>query len=295
MKKCVGGLVAIFMVFIFISAFAEQDMFDLQRRIVFNEKEFYVLTDEGKIIANPAGYEAHPEIKDWNDLVSLRVSWDIAAGLRSDGTVCVSIGAIEDKYIMDLVCEWYDIIQIAVAYKCVYGLTKNNEIVYAGYVSESRKRQLEESQQWGHISYITAYTDLVALTDDGHVYSTMVEDFSHLDHIIDIITNGMDYVFLKDDGTEIIYTEWEEGVGTFFTPEVEGILQITFFDFQEIAELNKNHEFIAPKYSSLSSFTDPEIVAISGSAWIDNKGKIHMDQTKFGLEDVNLPCFDLSR
>ena len=275
-------------------AYAEQDLFDLQRRIVFNENdEFYVLTDEGTVFANDAGYKAHPQIREWSNLTAIRVSWNIAVGLTRDGTVLASVIDPESAFIIDQVAQWNDVEQIAASYNCVFGLTAGNTILYAGSLDSDQQAQLENSQKWGHIKYITSHDDLFVLTDDGHVFSTKPEDFSGLDHIVDIVTEGTETVFLKDDGTIIIYTEWEPGIGTFDMPDEKDILQVTYFDNTQIAELRENHEFIVPQFSSMKSFSDPRIIAISGYAWIDNEGIIHMDQKRFGLDGVELPGFNL--
>ena len=275
-------------------AYAEQDLFDLQRRIVFNENdEFYVLTDEGTVFANDAGYTAHPETREWKDLESIRVSWNIALGLTKSGTVLASVSDPEYASVVGQVSQWHDIRQIAVGYNCAFGLTADSAIVYAGNIDPDQQARLENNAEWGNIAYITAHDYLFALTDDGHVFSTMPEDFSGLNYIVDIVTDGTETVFLKEDGTIIIYTEWEPGVGTFHIPDEGQILQVTYFDYSRIAELRENHQFVVPLYSSLESFSDPRIIAISGYAWIDNEGIIHMDQKRFGLDGVELPGFNL--
>ena len=302
MRKAISIIMILCMLlFPILSAQAEPDRADLQHRIVFvedeNDWEFYVLTDEGTVFANDTGYKLHPEIKEWKNLIAFRAETDIAVSLTKDGFVLVSVSDPELAYIIDQVRQWHDIEQIAVSYQCVYGLTAGNQIQYAGHLFSDQKASLETSASWGHIKYITAnFFHLFAITDNSHVFSTMKEDFSALDHITGIVSDGLDTFFLKDDGTCVMYTEWEEGVGTFHIPDEKDILQITFLHNGYTAKLTKNHEVIyptviSPVYIPLTSFTDPSVVAISGYAWVDNEGVIHMDQGFFGLENVELPRF----
>ena len=300
MRKAISIILVLCMLlFPILSAQADPGRADLQRRIVFvedeNEWEFYVLTDEGTVFANDTGYKLHPEIKDWKNLIAFRAETDIAVGLTKDGFVLVSVSDPELAYIIDQVRQWHDIEQIAVSYQCVYGLTAGNQIQYAGHLFSDQKASLETSDSWGHIKYITAnYFHLFAITDNNHVFSTMKEDFSALDHVTEIVSDGLDTFFLKDDGTYVMYTEWEEGIGTFHIPDEKDILQMTFLHNSYTAKLTTDHEVIYPSviypvYIPLKSFTDPSVVAISGYAWVDNEGVIHMDQGFFGLENVELP------
>ena len=304
MKKLAASILVLCLLFTTaFSAKADQDVFEFQRRIIFEydpdirEYEFYVLTDEGTVFANEAGYKAHPEIREWKDLVSLRVNWGIAAGLKKDGTVCVAVSNPKSRNLIAEAAQWKDIAQIVVCYESIYGLTKDNRIIYAGNdynPDKDQKAKLAKSNEWGRIARIVGSLDLIAITDDGHVFSTMPEDFSELDHIVDVITDGFETDFLKDDGTNIMYTEWERGIGTFDVPDIHDICQITYFDGTRMARLTNNHEYIVPMYSSLESFTDPSIQAISGFAWVDLEGVIHMDQKQFGLEGVELPRISMN-
>lgn len=277
-----------------IPVHAELNVYELQRRIIFWENECYILTDEGTVFANAAGYQAHPEIKSWKNISSLKVVLDIAAGLTKEGTVIVSVTESEDEGIIEEVRTWNNIKQIAVSYRCVYGLTKDNRIVYAGYLLPERKARLPKADEWGKIIYITACFDLFAITEKGKVFSTLAEDFSELNHVVDVTTRGMHTFFLKNDGTYLMYVDWGEEGGVLSKSNENQVDQITFYDSQNIARL-KGHEVIVPKYSSLESFSDPDIVAISGYAWIDNKGHIHMDKKRFGLEGIDLPVFQINR
>lgn len=278
-----------------IPVHAELNVYELQRRIIFWENECYILTDEGTVFANAAGYQAHPGIKAWKNIIALKVVRGIAAGLTTEGTVLVSVVGTEDKGIIEEIKTWENIKQIAVSYRSVYGLTSDNRIVYAGYLFPEQKERLANSDGWGQIAFITAYTDLFALTKEGKVHSTLAKDFSELDHVIDVISSGMETLFLKDNGTCMMYVNFDDNLSSLSQVKVDQIVQITYFDHNETAILKNGHEVIVPKYSSLESFLAPDIVAISGYAWIDNKGHIHMDKKRFGLEGIDLPVFQINR
>lgn len=109
----------------------------------------------------------------WQNIIDLKSSSQVYAGLRSDGTVAAEWEFSDNIKYEQQVDQWKCIKQIAVCFKVVYGLKTDGTVVEAG---ERNSKTLSVSN-WKNIKEIYSNSEAVfGLKSDGTIVSSLKRD-----------------------------------------------------------------------------------------------------------------------
>lgn len=183
------------------------------------------LTPEGTVKSTNY-YQNNAVFPAWTDIIAVDSGLVYTVGLRSDGTVLVSMNAwpsnveYEDLYLFAelsmIVSEWEDIVAVSAGGYHIVALKADGTVLTAG---ENSKGQCDVSK-WKNITAISAgWEHTLGLKKDGTVVATGDNAFGQCDVSkwkgITQISTQMSYsVGLKKDGTVV-------SAGSYYTDESE--------------------------------------------------------------------------
>ena len=125
------------------------------------------LRDDGRVIlcGTFMGVTKNTLIRNWTNMIDIKIAKDILIGLRSDGTVAFA-GKKDDPRAE--VKKWQNIAAVAADNAYVYGLTKEGRIVMAGNASRFLDRGRSGAKNWENIISISCnQTGIAAVNKEG--------------------------------------------------------------------------------------------------------------------------------
>ena len=122
------------------------------------------LCRDGSVLSAGCGYGKPYDLSDWREMIALRQSGGIAAGLRRDGTVAAR--EVDTDMPIREVENWTEITHIELGENFIVGLRRDGTVVAAGNNDQGQC----EVRGWQNITQIAVAAETVAaLTKEGRV------------------------------------------------------------------------------------------------------------------------------